>query len=506
MTGKETINIVWFRKDLRITDHAPLVAAQADGIPTLLIYIYEPSFISSGSYANRHWRFITQSIDSFSRGLRENGLVLHVFHKDAEEVFEYLCNAFHVKSVYSHHEVGLKITRERDVRVGHLLESFGVEWSVFGQDGIVRNATTRIGWDEHWKSYMESPLVNPDLKAIKRFRLSESHNSKLEGDALPVTFYETDKNFQRGGYFWGKKYLSNFLAERSREYIKFLSSPYKSRLSCSRFSPYLAHGCLGAREVYQSVSPRVNESKHGHNLEQFLVRIYWRSHYMQKLESEWELEFQPMNRELIGMNHEVEGEFMNAWKTGNTGYPMIDASMRSLIETGYLNFRMRAMLVTFATFTMWLDWKEVARHLSRLFLDFEPGVHYGQIQVQAGLSGYHTLRIFNPIAQSQKYDKSGFFLKRFLPELESLPAPMVFTPWMMSKMEEEHFGIRLGKDYPKPILDFDISSRIAKEYYWKRRNAHHVQQQLPKIWERHCSPQKIEAYLKVWQENRSRRM
>lgn len=136
--------------------------------------------------------------------------------------------------------------------------------------------------------------------------------------------------------------------------------------------------------------------------------------------------------------------------------------MRCLNETGYLNFRMRAMIVSFWTHNLQQPWQPAADHLSKQFLDFEPGIHFPQIQMQAGTVGYHTLRVYNPVKQAEDHDPEALFIKKWVPELAKLPSLFAREPWQMTPIECLMEEFQLGENYPFPICDVEESSRFAK--------------------------------------------
>jgi deoxyribodipyrimidine photo-lyase len=136
--------------------------------------------------------------------------------------------------------------------------------------------------------------------------------------------------------------------------------------------------------------------------------------------------------------------------------------MRALTATGWLNFRMRAMLVSFVSYDLWQHWREPALILARRWVDYEPGIHYCQFQMQSGTSGNRTIRIYNPIKQGQQHDPAGEFIRRWVPELASVSGAFIHTPWLMARSAQEQAGCRIGTHYPAPIVDHEAAQRRAR--------------------------------------------
>ena len=273
-----------------------------------------------------------------------------------------------------------------------------------------------------------------------------------------------------------------------------MSSPVTAATSCSRLSPYLAFGCLSMREVYQASQRRRHALREANqypgsgglgatdltadprdrtswlkSLTSFNSRLHWHCHFIQKLEDEPEAEFRafhPAYREWQKDTPDAAARLL-AWQTGQTGYPLVDACMRSLAATGWLTFRMRAMVMSFASYHLWLDWRRPALHLARQFVDYEPGIHYSQCQMQSGITGINTIRIYNPVKQSQDQDKAGHFLRNWVPELAAMPDALVHTPWLKPA---------LAPDYPAPLVDEKLARKqAASQIYAIRRTATHRQ-------------------------------
>ncbi|MEM9339781.1 MAG: FAD-binding domain-containing protein, partial [Bacteroidota bacterium] len=471
--------------------HAVLDDAIKQRLPILLLYLFEPSIISTPESDTRHWRFAYQGVRNLQKRIGEHSIL--ILHMEASEAFEKLRAAFNINAILSHQETGLGITYQRDRAIRQWCKKYAITWKTFERDGVRRNVPDRINWQEKWDEYMNAPQKTVDLTQATFVTTPSSYFTKRELE-IPSHFIEPNNHFQEGGETHALALLTSFTQTRAHAYLKNLARPAYSRDTCSRLSPYLAHGHISARRVYQET--KAAKPILGKNIDQFHNRLWWRCHYIQKLETEFEIEKEPINRGFNNLHKPDKEAYFQAWSTGNTGFPMIDASMRCLISTGYLNFRMRAMLATFWSFTLWQDWQKGATHLAKVFLDFEPGIHYPQFQMQAGMTGYHPLRIFNPIIQARKYDDYGVFIREWVPELQNVPDNFIATPWELSSLEQSFYNFSLGKDYPHPIVDYDIATKEAKEKYWSFRNSEQVRKHLPMLWKKHSLPKDIENYEK----------
>lgn len=285
------------------------------------------------------------------------------------------------------------------------------------------------------------------------------------------------------------RYFENFISERHLDYSKNISNPSLSRLSCSRISPYLAYGNLSMRTVYQRTLRHYTLSRNKRSLSNFISRLHWHCHFIQKFESECRYEFENVNRAFDALLKPRNADYINAWQNGKTGIPIVDACMRCLVSTGYLNFRMRALVVSFFAYNLWQDWREL-HFLARQFLDYEPGIHYPQLQMQSGTTGINTIRIYNPIKNSKQFDSEGAFIKKWLPELQHIPAALIHEPHHLSLIEQQMYNCEIGKDYPFPIVDVEKTAKYARDVMWGFRRKTAVMTEAKRILEKHVNTTK----------------
>jgi deoxyribodipyrimidine photo-lyase len=159
--------------------------------------------------------------------------------------------------------------------------------------------------------------------------------------------------------------------------------------------------------------------------------------------------------------------------------------MKCVVKTGYLNFRMRAMVVSFLCHHLNVDWRQGVTFLGAQFLDFEPGIHYPQFQMQAGITGTNTIRIYNPIKQSIDKDPDGVFIRKWLPVLADIPSELIHTPWKLTPLECQMYDFEFGKNYPTPIVDVDKAAAQARERLWNYRKRDDVKKEAKRVLFRH---------------------
>jgi len=479
------LNIVWLKRDLRLTDHAPLLAAEQAGDDYLIIYLYEPSLLKAPDSDLRHQRFVYQSLVEMDDALLRFNKGVEVFHGEAVAVFQYLIETYTIGNIYSHEESGTRLTWERDKAVGKLLKENEIKWTEYQRDGVIRGIKSRKDWDKQWKEVIAAPLHANTYYKVPHVYQKIDHPFALQRD-LEDQLKEKNKLMQHGGMSRGQEYLANFMEGRVKNYASSISKPLKSRTSCSRISPYLAWGNLSLRQAYRFVSLHDNKSKYKRSTEGFLTRLHWHCHFIQKFEVECEYETHCINRGYESLGYGNDQSLITAWETGMTGLPLVDACMRCLHATGWVNFRMRAMLVSVFCHHLDCDWRLGVYHLARLFLDYEPGIHYPQWQMQAGTTGVNTIRMYNPIKQSYDHDPDGLFIKEWVPELRDVPLQFLHEPWKMTALDRQFNSLNI--DYPHPVIHIEQAARSAREKLWGHRDNPLVIKENKRILQTHVRP------------------
>jgi deoxyribodipyrimidine photo-lyase len=476
----KAVQVVLYKRDLRVHDHRPLREAHDRG-PVLPLAVVEPELWAQPDASARQWAFYAESLAELQQQLMRLGAPLLVRVGEMVPVLAELAERVSIATLWSHEETGNGWTYARDRALAAWCRARGIPWHEVPQTGVVRRLGSREGWARRW----EERLGGEPLAAPKRLEgVADPSLAGLPPGGLPT---ETDLALPSdpcpgrspGGRQAGVALLESFLTERSRGYVKGMSSPLTAGVCCSRLSPHLAFGTLSLREV-------VWASRRRKGPRAFEERLHWHCHFIQKLESEPELEHRDAHPAYAGLR-QTDPALLAAWAEGRTGLPFVDACMRALTAEGWINFRMRALLMAVASFHLWIHWRDSGLVLARRFVDYEPGIHWNQCQMQAGTTGINIVRVYNPVKQGLDHDPAGAYVRRWVPELAAVPLAHLHTPWTMSTREQQAAGCVLGADYPAPIVDHLQAAREARERVWGVRRGPGFRERADAIQERHGS-------------------
>jgi deoxyribodipyrimidine photo-lyase len=469
------VSIVWFKRDLRVEDHAPLAAAARRG-PVLPLWIVEPALWSRPEASARQFGFQAECAADLRAALAARGQPLVVRVGEPVSVLRHLATTLGVTAIEAHQESTGEHDFARDRAVRAWAREAGLAFTEHRQNGAIRSLASRDGWAARWERFTRAPIVPAPAClapiAIDPGTIPAANDIGMRDDACPGR--------QRGGRGAAEALLASFLATRALTYRRAMSSPLDGWEACSRLSPHLAAGTLSVREAAQAARAArggaAGPLREG--IDSFLTRLAWHCHFIQKIETEPAIErraMHPAYATLAGAG-EDDARF-RAWAEGRTGWPFLDAAMRCLAATGWINFRARAMLVSVATMHLGLDWRAVGLHLARLFTDYEPGIHWSQVQMQSGVTGVNTIRMYNPIKQGLDQDPDGVFIRRWVPELSGLMGAAIHAPW--------EAGGAAG--YPPPLGDHAALARAARERLWSLRGGPAYRAAAADIQQRHGS-------------------
>jgi deoxyribodipyrimidine photo-lyase len=462
------LNVVWIKKDFRLNDNLSLQQAEKNGIPYIICSFIEPSLLNAPERSMRYWKLFYLNAIAFDRKIHQTYQCrLHIIYDEVIHFLGYLKNnGYYVKKLIAYEEYGTFLTFERDKKIRKFCKENGIIFHEIPQDGIVRGGKSLLSSQRLNELYEYERIENGVLghaitlpQTEKIFQIPHSFLHLIHKEPLRIKVGEEA----------AKEHLSDFLEHRCGKYLFHISNPESSEFYSSGLSHYLSFGNISARAVVQTVKNHPHYKRNKRHLDAFLSRIYWRRHFIQKFETDcYSYEFRAINPYFENMPIEHNHERIERWKKGLTGFPLVDACMRKLLTDGWITFRMRAMLVSFFCFYLEQDRREAQYHLAKLFIDYEPGIHFPQMQMQAGVTGYNTIRKYNPVKQSMEHDPQGNFIRKWIPELSPMPEHLIHAPWMATAMEKNFYQLTESV-YPSPVVDPEKHEFRLHRWMWEMK-------------------------------------
>ena len=454
--------IWWIKRDLRLADNAALSAALERSREVLPLFCEEPSLVAAPDYSAMHVSAWREGLQSLRERLRRLHADLYFSSAEVIGTLTALHARLPFQAIFAHEEIGIKPTYDRDLAVAAWCAERGIGYFEFPQSSVKRGGVNRDRYGELWRERIAgtTPLAPP-----RRFPMSAEVRTACE--RTPISAPKAGKLWQPVSETAAEETLASFLRDRGRHYSGGISSPNTAFHHGSRLSVHLAWGTITARLAWHAVQARLRNldgdeqrSQWARSLQNFTSRLHWRDHFTQRMESEPELEKQALHPAYRDVPYEDDLNLLAAWVEGRTGFPMVDAVMRCLAATGFMNFRMRALAVSFACHALHLDWRTIHNPLAKVFRDFEPGIHFNQLQMQAGVVGWNAIRVYSPAKQFLEQDPRATFVKRWLPELRDHSADRI-----AAHADEPISG------YPPPIVDFRMRTAEMKAILFELRRS-----------------------------------
>ena len=480
--------VVWHHKHLRVEDHRALAEAIAEADVVCPLFVFDPTFYEDGIACDARIRFLHEAVTSLSRlygatsaesavrdeptplgetalagtgdgpvpagslsGPDRPGLTC-VYGDPVTLLSRFAERGWQIRTMATPTS---RYGKRRDDRVR---EACGGAVEFVSGDGLIRDQEwPRTDWQSHIEEWLEATQHSPTWDGTERLVLDTGLTPARVDRAFDIT--PTKTKVPTGTHRAATTQLREFV-DRIGAYPGNISAPGEARDGTSGLSPYLNFGLLSIRRVWQYVEANAPDCR-GQNM--FESRLVWNMHYNQKL-ADWPgWTDRAVNPVFEGENTENhEPELVRAWKRGETGFPMVDASMRCLRKTGWLNFRMRAMCASFFAHILAQPWRIGADWYHHHLIDSDVGINYTQWQSQAGLIGKPSQRVYNPRKQVRDQDPDGEWITEWVPELDGLPTAFLDQPERTPLSVQEECGVRVGEDYPRPVVDFEA----RREEFW----------------------------------------
>ncbi len=441
-----------------------------------VIFLYDQNYWQENGKSEIQLNFLLDCLEDFDGKLKEKNSQVCVFSGNHFDLQKWIEIHFPETIIHVNHSTDIGYFRNdfNNFRDFFLKKE---KIKLYSDFGIQVQAPNRDKWARDWEDQMSKPLLkepyaNQNIKKIDK--PLEPLNLFLKDLQLSDKKY---LSFQSGGSDQAYSLLDSFLKERCAGYSFKMSSPHEAEHSCSRLSPHIAFGSVSLREIYQKLLAELEITGHKKDLYSFKKRLYWHCHFIQKLETEPELEFCSMHPMSDELRHDVNSELIERWILGETGFPFLDACIQYLRKGGWINFRMRAMIMSFASYNLWQPWQKTSPLLAELFVDYEPGIHICQVQMQSGVTGINLPRIYSVLKQSKDQDPNADWIKAQIPKISNICTDKIHN----AELRDLYF---------EKIVDPALTAKKARETIWASRSDIEFKKIAKEVYLKHGSRKK----------------
>ena len=448
-------DIVLIHRNVRMLDN-PALFHGSKNQDYGIIYLFDKNYWEANGKSEIQFNFLLDCLEDFDRKLKEKNSQLFVFSGNYLDFQKWIETNFYESTIHVNHCTDVGYFRDdfsnfRD----YFIEKKKIK--IYSDFGIQVKAPNRDKWASDWEDQMSNPLLKEPYANQKI--------KKIDGPLKTLSQFLKDlkllrnkySSFQKGGSDEAYSLLDTFLKHRCAGYSFKMSSPHEAEHSCSRLSPHIAFGCISIREIYQKLLKELEITSYKKDLNSFKKRLYWHCHFIQKLETEPELEFKSMHPMADELRQDINNELIEKWIMGETGFPFLDACIQYLRKGGWINFRMRAMIMSFASYNLWQPWQTTSPLLAELFVDYEPGIHISQVQMQSGVTGINLPRIYSVLKQSKDQDPKADWIKTQIPKISNVCSDKIHNA-------------ELNDLYFDKLVDPVLTAKKARETIWASRS------------------------------------
>lgn len=472
--------LIWFRNDLRLHDHEPLHQALTEKAQVIPFYCFDArqfektsfGFAKTGAFRTK---FLLESVANLRQSLQELGSNLVIRQGMTEKIIIALVSEFSIDKVYYHQEVTAEeLTSEKVLtkQLGNQLKGFWgstlyhpdhLPFEIQEIPELFTNFRKQVEQKSSINPTFPTPNSFPKLPAIDIGEIPKLTDLGLEEtpiDSQGVLLFqggETAGKKRLQDYFWEKDCLKNYKETRN----EMLGANYSSK-----FSPWLALGCLSPRYIYEQVQQYEETRVKNESTYWLVFELLWRDYFRFICAKHGNQMFQPSGLRNIEIPWKEDWERFQLWQEGKTGYPLVDANMRELATTGFMSNRGRQNVASFLTKNLGINWLMGAEWFESVLIDYDVCSNYGNWNYTAGVGNdARGFRYFNIPKQSKNYDPDGDYLRHWLPELTSITGDKIHEPWKLSQGEQKRYEVQIGVDYPHPVVDFFKSIKANENIY-----------------------------------------